>query len=96
MGPGGYTERFWRCSCHGDHFLCLDTWDDGTGAVHLGGDFRATGRLPRLRLAWDVLRHGHADTWVEMMLDRDKALQVSDALRSIAGIAEVGDDAPPL
>ena len=80
----GYAERFWRCSCHGDHFLCLTEWGDGTGDVHLGGDFRATGRLPRLRLAWEVLRHGHADAWVELTLDRDKALQVRSALRDFA------------
>jgi hypothetical protein len=87
------VDRAWRCECGGDHFLSLVWWPsdvsqaDFRGYFHLGGDFGS--RLKdRVKLAVKLLRRGHADTYVGVVLTPAQAREVISELQRFVDAAE--------
>jgi hypothetical protein len=74
-------EYIFRCTCHGPHFLSVAWWEDDKeifdGYFTLEGMFGSSKhRLwHRLKEAWQLIRSGHADTWVEIDLDSNSTAQ---------------------
>jgi hypothetical protein len=90
--PTEKADHHWRCDCGGGHFLSItwfpedprDNTADVDGYLEIEGDFRQTLRH-RIRTAWDVLRSGHADTRVGLVLDAAKAREIAAVLAEFAG-----------
>jgi hypothetical protein len=84
-------EYLFKCDCHGPHFMSITWWEDDKDAYDgyftLEGAF-GSGKhawLHRLQEAWQLIRSGHADTWVEIHLDdSNKARRIAEALTEFA------------
>ena len=90
-------EHIWRCSCGGAQFVSLrwhDEWlsdVDFSGTFQLEGDFRTAWRS-RLIQAWRIIRNGHEDSWVEIVLTPETARSITGALAEYLQAAENADD----
>jgi len=88
-------DLIYPCDCGGDHFLRITWWpvpdSDGyrdhgfevDGYLHVGGDFFPSLKN-RFRTAWNVIRRGHADTYVGVCLTPDNAREMMATLSEIA------------
>lgn len=89
--PKTKADRSWRCDCGGGHFISVTWWpederdDTATvdGYLAVEGDFWRTLRH-RLRMAFGVIRSGHADTRVGVVLTPDRAREIAAALTEYA------------
>lgn len=74
----------WECECASGHYLRYVWWDDEDISA-LEGHLEITGRYfdtfpQRLKMAWRVLWWRHVDTNVGILIDWDKAVELSDAI----------------
>lgn len=56
-----FFERIWRCDCGGAHFVSVSRISFGdpyTSYLSVEVEYRADTLLNRIKVAWDILRHG--------------------------------------
>jgi len=84
------SDRTWRCFCGGQHFVSLRLWGWEDGATYAYLDiadcYRARGWWARLRVVWDILRHGvHEEAEVE--LAGDEIFEMAEEMSRLAAVA---------
>jgi hypothetical protein len=84
-----HVHRHWQCECHDNHFLTICYWPDESGdaefsaSIDIGGNYWTNLRM-RLKMIFKLLRHGHADTNVGLILTREQALELAAELAAFA------------
>lgn len=76
-------DKIWRCDCGGQHFLSI-TSTDCEAYITLEGNFDAPSLRRRLKAFWKFLRHGHYDTWMEILLTSKVAREIANELLILA------------
>ena len=91
-------ERIWRCDCGAGHFLSIQYY--GGGLSEVGGYLEIDDNglkmwRSRLKVAREVLRNGHAETNVGVLLDEKTAREIAAALMDFAD-REAENRPPPV
>jgi hypothetical protein len=98
----GKADHYWRCGCGGGHFLSVTWWPGDAsrtdiefeGYLEVEGDFRS-GWRHRIAMTWRMLRSGHAETRVGLILSQAKAREIAAVLTEFAACAgELGFKSP--
>lgn len=97
MAAQAKNDHYWRCDCGAGHFLSVTWWPDDDqddtadveGYLNVEGDFAST-LWHRLRMSWDLLRTGHADSRVGLVLTPRTARQIARTLTEFAESKNTG------
>ena len=78
-------EKIWRCTCGWGHFLAIKglDWEPGERWIEVEGSFRATTLREKLRATYEIFRRGHYDTWLEVQLNQQTAIEIRDELTKL-------------
>jgi len=98
----GKADHYWRCGCGGGHFLSVTWWPGDAsrtdiefeGYLEVEGDFRS-GWRHRIAMTWRMLRSGHAETRVGLILSQAKAREIAAVLTEFADQDAPRDSAVP-
>jgi hypothetical protein len=78
------AKSIFQCDCHAFHFLTFEWWpDDKLGDVcayaAIGGSDWNSWRK-RIRMAWHCLRGGESTSEYEVVLERNKVVELRNSL----------------
>lgn len=84
----GYIECIFPCDCSDSHFMRFRYWPAdrdliAEGFLSIEGDFRQS-LCRRLASAWSLIKSGHAETSVEMVVHEADAKELAAMLTEYA------------